>query len=82
MITLDTIGALIDRQHGMGVHCLNPACRRYVELDLPELARKLGRDHGCLRHDLGPRLVCSACGGKALQFTLISPLPGEGPRWR
>lgn len=76
-ITLDTLGALIDHDHGLGVHCLNPECRRYVELDLPALAAKLGRGHGCLRRDLAHLMKCTACGEKRVQFTLLSPTPGR-----
>ncbi|CAA0130295.1 Uncharacterised protein [Starkeya nomas] len=76
-VILNTLGSLIDNGHGLGVHCLNPECRRYVELDLPALAAKLGRDHGSMHRDLAPIMKCTACGQKRVKFTLLAPTPSR-----
>lgn len=75
--TLDTIGELIDGGYKLGAFCNNPDCEHHVDLNLPALAERLGRDHGCMHSDLVPKLRCSQCGGKNISIQLRPPVPGD-----
>lgn len=69
--TVDTIGALIDDDYRLALHCED--CRHHAWADLPALADRLGRDHGCMHDDLAPKLRCSKCGGRKIGLRLHAP---------
>ena len=77
-ITLDTLGALVDRGYGIYAHCQANGCGRSVALDLPALAERLGRDHSALAAGLVPKLRCSSCGGREITITISPP---QKPIW-
>lgn len=72
MVSIDTLGALVDRGYALWAHCMDRECGRSVELDLPLLVERLGPDYSSLAMHLGPRLRCGACGGRAIMFSLIA----------
>ena len=76
--SLDTLGGLIDHDWGVMVYCRSEdrrhgRCSHSAWLDLPALAKRLGRDHGCLAADLLPKLRCRKCGKKAASLRLHPP---------
>lgn len=79
-ISLDTIGALIDRGYGVTVTCL--ACQRVAELDLPAIAARHGASLVVVGPDTAFRrsLRCSACGSRRVQLTLCPPGTARGYR--
>ncbi|AZN72722.1 hypothetical protein D5400_16865 [Georhizobium profundi] len=64
--TPGTIGWLIDKHMCLTVYCNDLACQHRAEPDLQKLADRLGREHSYLLPKLGPKLKCSACGGKKI----------------
>ncbi|MDX8493083.1 hypothetical protein RFN29_16045 [Mesorhizobium sp. VK22B] len=52
----DTLGKTLQIGLGLSVDCLT--CHRYVMLDVPTLARRLGEDYGRLHWDLIKVLYC------------------------
>jgi hypothetical protein len=73
MISYDTLGALIDGAFQMHIHCNNDKCGRSVKVDLPDLAARLGREHGCMLADLKGKFRCSACRGRDITMSIIPP---------
>lgn len=67
ILSLTTIGALIDNAHNLRAYC--NSCRHCVKLDLEALAARLGRDHGSMHVDLVPKLKCE-CGSKDIALIL------------
>lgn len=57
-----TIGSVIDA--GLKIHAFCLDCGHDEDLDLREVARKLGRKHSSLPVHIVRRLVCSNCGSK------------------
>jgi hypothetical protein len=82
MPTFDILGALLEYEFGLAVHCENPFCRHRVDLDLAALAERLGRDFVCIGkpNPLTAKMVCSKCGSKDLGL-ILSPVTGytNGP---
>jgi hypothetical protein len=72
VLSLTTIGGLIDNGYVLRASCNAPKCRHCARLDLEALATKLGRDHGSLHKDLVPKLKCSKCGSKSIALILSS----------
>ena len=74
-ITLDTLAALLQNDHGLSAYC--PSCRRWADLDLARLVRE---GHGRQRlQGFKPR--CRACGGPG-QIQLRPPvLQWGGASW-
>ncbi|ATU94088.1 hypothetical protein B5P45_12895 [Phyllobacterium zundukense] len=64
-----TVGDMIDRGHSLWAHCYSRDCHHSSQIDLTELARRLGRDHAAMREDLVPKFRCSACGSKDVGIT-------------
>lgn len=77
MASIETLSALIDEGFRLSVHCENPFCRRYVDLDISALAETLGRDFVFVGkpNPLTARMRCSKCGGKELGLILIPTTP-------
>ena len=71
MAELTTLGAMIDGGYTLAATCNE--CPNYVELDLPALALKLGRDHGSMHSELVPKLRCSCRGSENVGLRLSSP---------
>ena len=67
-ITLDTLAALLQNDHGLSAYC--PSCRRWAELDLDRLVRE-GRGRRRLQ---GFKPRCRKCGGPGQ--TKMWMLPG------
>lgn len=65
-----TIGSVIDA--GLRIHAFCLDCGHDEDVDLTEVARKLGRKHSSLPVHLVPKLVCSNCGSKNVG-TVLAP---------
>jgi hypothetical protein len=71
-----TIGSVIDA--GLRIHaCLD--CRHDEDLDLEEVARRLGRNYSSLPLHLVPKLVCNNCGSKNVG-TVLAPAGKDAPK--
>lgn len=83
MGTKETIQEFIDSGDTLTAYCHNSRCHHHQVLDMVKLRDRLGPDHGSMRDDLVPKLVCSECGGKEIGL-LRSPKgndqrsPGSG----
>lgn len=71
-----TIGAVIDA--GLKIHAFCLECGHSEDVDLTEVARKLGRKHSSLPVHLVPKLVCSKCGSKNVG-TVLAPTDRDAP---
>jgi hypothetical protein len=71
-----TIGSIIDA--GLRIHAFCFDCGHDEDLDLGEVARRLGRTHSSLPVHLVPRLVCSSCGSKNVG-TVLAPSEADLP---
>jgi hypothetical protein len=71
-----TIGAVMDA--GLRIHAFCLDCGHDEDLDLGEVARRLGRGFPSLPAHLVPRLVCSSCGSKNVG-TVLAPEGREVP---
>lgn len=71
-----TIGSIIDA--GLRIHAFCLDCGHNEDLDLGEVARRLGRKHSSLPVHLVPKLVCSNCGSKNVG-TVLAPAEKEVP---
>lgn len=69
MISIDTLGKMIQYEHWLAVHCNARDCWNRASVDLPALAARLGDDHRCLAPFLKPYFVCSKCGSRDVGFT-------------
>jgi hypothetical protein len=63
-----TIGSVIDA--GLRIHAFCLDCGHNEDLNLQEVARRLGRRYSSLPVHLVPKLVCSNCGGKNVGMVL------------
>lgn len=75
MITIDTIGKMIEHKHWLSVHCNERDCWNSASVDLPALAARIGADHRCLAPFLKPYFVCSKCGSRDVGFTTGAEMP-------
>ncbi|CDX21314.1 hypothetical protein MPL3356_350052 [Mesorhizobium plurifarium] len=80
----DTLGEKLEAGTGLSVYCLN--CKRTALLDVAELVRRLGPDHGCMHWDLVKVLYCYECrsagrNDRNLQFTNHALTPEQGKTW-
>lgn len=75
MITIDTLGKMIEYRHWLSVHCNAQDCWHRAPVDLPALAARLGADHQCLAPFLKPYFVCSRCGSRDVGFTTGAEMP-------
>lgn len=75
MITIDTIGKMIEYKQWLWVHCNARDCWNRAPVDLPALAARLGPDHRCLSRFLKPYFVCSKCGSRDVGFTSGLEMP-------
>ena len=57
---------------GLRIHAFCLDCGHDEDLNLSEVARKLGRKHSSLPVHLVPKIYCSACGGKNVG-TVLAP---------
>lgn len=73
-----TIQGMIDSGHRAHAYCHNPKCGHHAELDWRGLRDRLGPDHGALRGEIEPLLVCSKCGGKAIGLIMTPGPEGVG----
>jgi hypothetical protein len=71
-----TIGSIIDA--GLRIHAFCLDCGHDEDLDLGEVARRLGRKHSSLPVHLVPKLVCSKCGSKNVG-TVLAPAGADIP---
>lgn len=58
-----SVGRLVEYNETLRLLCRNPKCRRVVEPDVIELARRLGEDYDVL--DFGRRARCMKCADSA-----------------
>lgn len=72
-----TIGSIIDA--GLRIHGFCLDCGHDEDLDLREIARRLGRKHSSLPVHLVPKLVCSRCGSKNVG-TVLAPAEKDVPK--
>jgi len=73
-----TLGELIEGRYRLRVHCDSPAvdggrCNHGAELDLEDLAQRLGRDHGAMAADLARKFRCARCGSRWTGITIHPP---------
>lgn len=73
-----SIGELIDGHYRLWVHCDSPAvdgvrCNHAAEVDLEDLAKRLGREHGAMAADLAGKFRCAACGSRRTAITIHPP---------
>lgn len=62
LITISTLGDLVEQGYALRAHCGRRNCGRHVSLDLEHLIGRLGSDHSYLAPDLTPKLRCGVCG--------------------
>ncbi|AZO33904.1 MAG: hypothetical protein EOS81_23590 [Mesorhizobium sp.] len=79
-----TLGDKLAAGTGLSVHCFG--CQRRAVLDVAELVRRLGPDHGCMHWDLLKVLYCHECRGagrddRNLQFTNHALTPEKRKGW-
>lgn len=72
-----TIGSIIDA--GLRIHGFCLDCGHDEDLDLREIARRLGRKHSSLPVHLVPKLVCGQCGSKNVG-TVLAPAEKDVPK--
>ncbi|RVD33854.1 hypothetical protein EN812_31600 [Mesorhizobium sp. M4B.F.Ca.ET.169.01.1.1] len=80
----DTLGKKLEAGTGLSVDCLT--CNRMVVLDVAELAKRLGPDHGAMHWDLVKVIFCRECRGagrddRNLQFTNHAATPDKRKGW-
>ncbi|CDX39151.1 hypothetical protein MPLA_290052 [Mesorhizobium sp. ORS 3359] len=80
----DTLGKKLKAGTGLSVYCLT--CKRTALLDVAELVRRLGPDHGCMHWDLVKVLYCHECRAagrddRNLQFTNHAITPEQRNGW-
>jgi hypothetical protein len=80
----DTLGKKLQAGTGLSVNCLT--CKRSATLDVAELVKRLGPDHGCLHWDLITVICCHECrgagrDGRNLQFTNHALTPEQRKGW-
>ena len=75
-LIISTIGDLIDEGYSLRIFCDDWVdslpCHTSKKFDLEELARRWGRDHGCMHRDLVPEYRCPRYGSK-------TPAPDTSP---
>lgn len=71
-INISTIGALIDYDMVLQVHCNTWGCMHSATVDLEALAARIGRDHSHLAPAIKRYFRCTACGGRDVGF-IVSP---------
>ncbi|TIV99011.1 MAG: hypothetical protein E5V85_09255 [Mesorhizobium sp.] len=81
--TEDTLGRKLEAGAGLSVDCLT--CKRKATLDVAELVKRLGPDHGAMHWDLSKVIFCHECRAagrddRNLQFTNHAVTPDK--RWR
>lgn len=60
-LSINTIGKKLALGEKITVYCGTLDCHHRAEINLYDLTRRLGRDHGCLHWDLAPHFYCSKC---------------------
>ncbi len=73
-----TLGELIDGGYRIWVHCDSAGaggmrCNHRAMVDLDDLARRLGRDHGAMAADLAGMFRCARCGARRSTITVHPP---------
>lgn len=69
-ITLATLGDLIDHFHVMRACCAAEGCTHSVQVDLVQLAERIGRDWEFVGATLPMR--CSVCGARGPRMMVIA----------
>lgn len=67
----DTIQQCIDGDYSISVYCDARNCTHGQRLDLKELAKKLGPDHGAMHWDLHDKFKCTKCGSKKVTIRIV-----------
>ncbi|WP_208603661.1 hypothetical protein [Mesorhizobium loti] len=62
-----TFGSLIEHEMKVTVHCLQ--CHHSQTLDLKALRDRYGADTPAMATDLAPRMKCTSCKRRAVQFS-------------
>ncbi|RVD73347.1 MAG: hypothetical protein E5V62_07570 [Mesorhizobium sp.] len=80
----DTLGKKLEAGTGMSVDCLT--CRRNAVLNVAELVKRLGPDHGAMHWDLVKVIFCHECRAagrddRNLQFTNLAVTPDKRKGW-
>jgi hypothetical protein len=75
----DTLGKKLEAGTGLSVYCAT--CKRTAVLNVGELVKRLGPNHGCMHWDLIKVIYCHECRGASrddrnLQFTNHALTPG------
>ena len=73
MISITTIGDLIQNGFGLNAHCQE--CDRHAPVNLYRLARKYGRGASFVKSESTIRLSCSRCGASPCDNKLAPPVP-------
>jgi hypothetical protein len=69
-LTISTLGDLIDTGATLYVNCDGGNCWNSNKVDLEKLARKHGREYGCMATDLRRlRWRCQKCQSRSVTFT-------------
>ncbi|AZO71364.1 MULTISPECIES: hypothetical protein [unclassified Mesorhizobium] len=80
----DTLGKKLEAGTGLSVDCLT--CKRKATLDVAELVRRVGPDHGAMHWDLIKVIFCHECRAagrddRNLQFTSHAVTPERRKGW-
>ena len=67
----DSIQECIDDDYDISVYCDARNCTHGQRLDLKELAKRLGPDHGVMHWDLADKFKCSQCGSKKVTIRIV-----------
>ncbi|TPN74529.1 hypothetical protein FJ987_24845 [Mesorhizobium sp. CU2] len=81
----NTLGKKLQAGTGLTVDCLT--CRRRARLDIAELVKRVGPDHGCMHYDLIKVIFCHECRAagrddRDLQFTNHAVTPDQRNGWK
>lgn len=73
-----TLAEMIAGNYRLWVHCDAPSvggvrCNHGAEVDLEDLAQRLGLDHGAMAADLAGRFRCATCGSRRTAITIHPP---------
>jgi hypothetical protein len=77
MLTIDTLGKLLDVGYRLECYCNNCGGVGQGAADLPSLISKLGRDFNFIGESLKPHLPCPDCLSN-MEFRLHAPAGGVG----
>lgn len=67
-VSYTTLDELIVSHFSLTAHCCNSMCQHSNDLDLMDLAWKLGPYHSCGADGLELKLRCTRCGGRQVSI--------------